>query len=232
MNACYRDGKLAAVIEAIRLLARKRGIRRIMNLPLVAAMAEALAGIAAAVAIVIGLLEFRHRQRDQLDDRIAELLGVSLTYTLLKPRRSEGQNGSGRFSYAFTIHNPGRLPINRVSVRIRYPGPVRRVHSDLARTVEPETDSYEMYVASVAAGGQFTWNRELDVPVGVWEKMRSTTARISFRTPDVGEFVTTWPEAQELPSNSLLARLDALHLREQHQAARSRPTVAGATAER
>ena len=196
-----------------------------MDIQLIATIAEVVAAFAAALAILFAVREFRHRKQDDLDVRIAELLGVSLTYTLKKPRPSEVRNGFGMFSYEFTVHNPGRLPISRVSVWICYPGPVHRVHTDDMHTEEPAESKYEMYVASVAAYGHFTWVRHLKVPEGLMTRMRSTTAEIWFRTPDVGEFMTRWPAGPETVrrSDALDRRLDQLKLRP----AEARPIVEG-----
>ena len=170
------------------------------------ALAEIVAAFAAALAIVFAVREFRHQKRDDLDARIAELLGVSLSYRLEKPRRSEVRNNHGIYSYKFTVHNPGRLPINQVSVWMDYPGAMTRVHSDGSE--DPQARRYEMYVASVAARDTFTWERRLKVHQDLWSRMRDTKAQIWFTAPDAGEFMTMWPARTEAPKEDLGRRLD------------------------
>lgn len=68
-----------------------------VNISLIVALAEVVAAFAASLAILFAVREFRHRTRDDLDGRVAELLGVSLTYTLRKPRESEDKDGFGVF---------------------------------------------------------------------------------------------------------------------------------------
>jgi hypothetical protein len=169
------------------------------------AIGTTVAAFAAVAAIGWGVWEFRRRNIEDLDERVAELLGVTLTYELQKPRPSHARDGVGTFTYRFTVHNPGRLPITEVSAWMTYPGLVRRVHYD--GTVDEASSTYEMNVASVAGHGQHTWRRELQVPVELWSEMRKTTARISFLAPDVGPYETTWPRVRTYPSKRLQERL-------------------------
>ena len=170
------------------------------------AIGTTVAAFAAVAAIGWGVWEFRRRNVEDLDERVAELLGVTLTYELQKPRPSQARERAGTFTYRFTVHNPGRLPITEVSAWMTYPGLVRRVHYD--GTVDEARSTYEMNVASVAGHGQHTWPpRKLQVPVELWSEMRKTTARISFHAPDVGPYETTWPKVRTHPSKRLQERL-------------------------
>ena len=89
-----------------------------------------------------------------LDERAAEVRGVTLTYKLTKPRPSEVAEGAGIFSYEFRLHNPGRLPITEVNVDMQYPGPVRRIQSDRVRTVGPEK-AHSQHVHSVSGSARW-----------------------------------------------------------------------------
>jgi hypothetical protein len=86
------------------------------------AIGTTVAAFAAVAAIGWGVWEFRRRNIEDLDERVAELLGVTLTYELQKPRPSHARDGVGTFTYRFTVHNPGRLPITEVSAWMTYPG--------------------------------------------------------------------------------------------------------------
>lgn len=174
-------------------------------------VAELVAAFGAVAAIAWAVLEFRRRRTADLDARAAELLGVALTYQVLKPRDNEVVDGKGRFTYAFTLNNPGRLPISLVRVSIQYPGPIQRVHSN--GLVDPAASDYEMYVAAVAPYGQHPWRRSFDVPRDLWDSMRTTKAVIQFTSPDAGQCSTTWPETPRLPSSQLQARLRRLGVR-------------------
>ena len=89
---------------------------------------------AAVVAIGYGLYEYRSRYVAKLDERVAEVQAVTLTYQLpVRPRLSEVRNGKGEYVYRFTVHNPGRLPITDVTANMIYPGEIERVHSDEAQ---------------------------------------------------------------------------------------------------
>jgi hypothetical protein len=112
---------------------------------------------AAVVAIGYGVYEFRSRYVAGLDERVAELLGVTLTYEVQVPRESEHE-GTGIYSYRFTVHNPGRLPIMKVTAEMSYPGLVQREHYD--GTVDEASSTEKLAVASVAGHGQYTWTRE------------------------------------------------------------------------
>ena len=127
---------------------------------------------AAVVAIGYGLYEYRSRYVAKLDERVAEVQAVTLTYQLpVRPRLSEVRNGKGEYVYRFTVHNPGRLPITDVTANMIYPGEIERVHSDEAQTVDKPSSTEEMRVASVAGHGQYTWARRLRVKVELWPKM-------------------------------------------------------------
>jgi hypothetical protein len=165
---------------------------------------------AAVVAIGYGLYEYRSRYVAKLDERVAEVQAVTLTYQLpVRPRLSEVRNGKGEYVYRFTVHNPGRLPITDVTANMIYPGEIERVHSDEAQTVDKPSSTEEMRVASVAGHGQYTWTRRLRVKVELWPKMENTTAKISFTAADVGFFETTWPAAPTSPNKRLRKRLIA-----------------------
>jgi hypothetical protein len=166
-----------------------------------------VAALATAATIGWAAFEFHRKRIADLDERAAELRGVTLTYKLTKPRSSEVVEGAGVFSYEFSLHNPGRLPITRVNVDMRYPGPVRRVHSDRARTFGPEKTDHDMFTASVAAHDRHTWTRHLRVPIELWDQMRNTTARISFTAEDAGPVETSWPTEPAMPSRQLQKRL-------------------------
>jgi hypothetical protein len=92
---------------------------------------EVAATIAAfAAPIGWGVYELRRRNVEDLDERVAELLGVTLTYELHMPRPSEAREGAGIFIYRLQCITRGRLPITEVIAEMTYPGLVRRVHSD------------------------------------------------------------------------------------------------------
>ena len=183
------------------------------------AIGTTVAAFAAVAAIGWGVWEFRRRNVEDLDERVAELLGVTLTYELQKPQPSQARERAGTFTYRFTVLYPVRLPITEVSAWMTYPGLVLRVHYD--GTVDEARSTYEMNVASVAGHGQHTWPpRKLQVPVELWSEMRKTTARISFYAPDVGPYETTWPKVRTHPSKRL-----------QEQLQQSRPAVEAETSD-
>jgi hypothetical protein len=161
--------------------------------------------LAAVVAIGYGLYEFRSRYLASLNQRAAELLAVTLTYELKRPQPSEARKRTATYTYRWTVHNPGRLPITNVTVEMSYPGLVQRAHSD--GTLEKPSATHEMKVAAVAGHHQYTWRRALQVPVEV--DMERTTAKIRFRAADVGDLETTWPEAPTSPNKRLRKRLPA-----------------------
>lgn len=177
----------------------------LMNWSDFGSLAELIAAFAAVATIGWAVLEFRRRRIADLDARAAELLGVALTYQLVRPRDSEVLDGKGRFTYNFTLHNPGRLPISLVQVRICYPGPVQRIHSN--GEVDLPAINHELTVAAVAPHGQHAWRRTLDVPCELWEQLRNTEASIAFTCPDGGRCLTTWPRAPQTASSQLRSRL-------------------------
>jgi hypothetical protein len=174
------------------------------------AIGTVIAAVAAVVGIGWGLYEFHRSKVADLDERLAEVQAVTLTYELpQRPRLTEVRNGKGDYVYFFTVHNPGRLPITDVTAKMCYPGEIQRVHSDKAETEDKPSSTEEMRVASVAGHGQYTWRRKLRVKVEDWPKMENTTAKISFTAADVGCYETTWPKAHTSPSKRLQKRLTA-----------------------
>lgn len=180
-----------------------------------AAVAEVLAAVATVAAVAWAGYEFHRTRLAELDARVAEIEAVTMEIAeLIKPNPSEVHEALGVFVYTFELQNPGRLPLTDVSVHLKYPGPVQRMHSDAAKTRGESKDVHEMYTPSVAAHGTHRWRRQLVVPEKFHDQMRKTTAEIGFTTADAGAIVVNWPSVTPRPSNALRRRLRPENLRD------------------
>lgn len=147
---------------------------------------------------------------DSLEARAAEIESVSLaTVVETRPRPSEINAVDGRADWVFeyTLHNPGRLPISDVHVAITFPCEVQRRRGD--GSIEPPTSTLTYSVALVPPHGSHpARRRRLSIAASDWGRLKDTTVRLTFRTPDAGICVTEWPPTRTGTSRALRRRLN------------------------
>lgn len=167
---------------------------------------NALAAVAGAVGAGVAAWQLWRIRVDAFDMRAAEIESVSLVMTVLvRPTGQDSRSGCGAWTFEYTVHNPGRLPISDVCATITLPCDVQRRHHD--GTVDISTRTVEIRTPVIAPGGSHVRSRTLLIDNLSRSTLHDTRAAVSFQTPDAGRHTTHWPAPKTRGSSSLRRRL-------------------------
>lgn len=167
---------------------------------------NALAAVAGAVAAAVAAWQLWRIRVDALDTRAAEIESVALiTKVVARPTGASNRAGNGVWEYNYRVHNPGRLPISNVRATITFPCDVQRQHYD--GTLDGPTRTLHLHTPVIAPGGSDIRTRRLLIEEDSRPLLNSTTAAVTFHTPDAGEHTTHWPPAPTKGSSSIRRRL-------------------------
>jgi hypothetical protein len=148
--------------------------------------------LAALGAFAVAAYELRLLRKSNLTARQAEIESVALeTQILVRPTRADYDDKRALWRYKFTIHNPGRLPITRLEVEIRYPLPVQRIHFD--KLVEDPSLVLMKTIPVIPAHGEQSWERSVLIPHQDHSLLRDTVGTVTFTALDAGRVKTEWP---------------------------------------
>ena len=157
-------------------------------------VASWVSGLATSVALIFAVWQVRQLRKRDMRDRRVELEGVAVSWRAPKVPRSSDVEGMADWTYLFTAHNPGRLPITNVKVVVTFPMDVQRKHFD-GHAEEP---SRELLLTTPVIAGISTrsWTRIIRLELERRNRLTRTTATISFRDPDGTTRTNPWPAAQ------------------------------------
>ena len=141
-----------------------------------------VAALATFTAALFAGMEFR---RLRLQERSAERATIEGVVVAWEPDVAPSQpesHGLATWTYTFTAHNPGALPIRDVVVTVRFPTPVRRVHTGPHGPlhVDDESESLVMRTPVLIGGRDRTWHRTVRMQFDARARLPQTTAEISF----------------------------------------------------
>ncbi|GAA0275362.1 hypothetical protein [Cryptosporangium japonicum] len=156
-------------------------------------VASAVSALIAALAAAVAYRQLRVFQRDALEARAAEIGGVAIETAILRnPRGEDVADGTARWQYEFTIHNPGRLPISDVRAIVKFPVPVQREHYD--GSLDPANPEVEIYVPVIPANSaSVSRRRTLRISEEARGQLSGTTSSVTFLTSDLGRVTCDWP---------------------------------------
>lgn len=167
---------------------------------------DALAAVAGAVAAALAAWQLWRIRVEAFDTRAAEIASVAIVTTVVgRPTEASNRAGRGVWVYEFSVHNPGRLPISDVRATITFPCDVQRQHYD--GTLEAPTRALHLRTPVIAPGGGHIRRRSLLIDEDNRSRLDSTSAAVTFHTPDGGAHTTHWPPAPTKGSSSLRRRL-------------------------
>lgn len=170
------------------------------------AVAEIVAGLGTAGALVAAVIELRGQRVQQLDQRVAEISAVSLTLDVVeRPQPAANEADLVRYVYRYTAHNPGRYPISNVRVNLTFPGDVQRVHYNSER--DASASAMQLTTPAIAPRSSHSWSRTLLVQSRLIDEMKETISRMSFDTPDAGRCVVCTPPTASSAETKLRGRL-------------------------
>jgi len=164
------------------------------------------AAVGSAVFAAVGLLFagwqllLLNRQADH--DRRVALEGVVVSWRPLESPDHADDDDDAQWRYEIAAHNPGRLPIDNVQIRLVFPCDLRRVHYS-GRFDQPAPE-LTLATPVLAGGDRRLWNRRLRIAYNQKDHLTATYAEISFRDIDNGEHTNRWPRSAggEMPEHT------------------------------
>jgi len=109
------------------------------------------------------------------------------------PSRRERQDGTSKWVYEVALVNPGRLPIDDVRIRWKFPCKVVRLRHD--GLTDPPTDTLTLLAPVVIGGGERTWRRHLLIDYAEKKELIKTYAEVTFNDVDGQQRTNRWPRA-------------------------------------
>jgi hypothetical protein len=158
--------------------------------------AAVIAAVASAVVAGIGLIfagwQVRLLNQAARQERKVALDGVAVSWQPVEAPHRPEPDGTAQWVYRITAHNPGRLPIDEIVVRLTFPVEVRRVHYSGVRD-EPCT-TLTLTTPVLVGGGQREWTRRIEMDFAVaGERLSETNAEIHFRDVSGEPHTNPWP---------------------------------------
>src|SRR5688572_13090746 len=116
----------------------------------------AASGIAAAIGLLFTGYQVWLLNRQAREDRRVVLDGVAVAWRpAAAPSQIERDDGTSKWVYELVLVNPGRLPIDDVHIRWKFPCTVVRLRHD--GILDPPTDTLTLSTPVVVGGGERTW---------------------------------------------------------------------------
>ena len=117
---------------------------------------------ASAVVAGVGLIftgaQLRLTRRDALAEQRLAIEGVAVSWEAREAPNHAEPDGLAEWLYEIRVNNPGRFPIDNVSVRMYLPIPVRRVRYSGRRGDETTRLRFDHPV--LAGGARRAWKRK------------------------------------------------------------------------
>lgn len=164
-------------------------------------MADRIA-LASSIAAAIGLLFTGYQvwllNRQARHDRRVVLDGVAVSWRPIEaPSHQERKDGTSKWVYEVILANPGRLPIEDVRIRWKFPCEVVRLRHD--GVSDSPTDTLTLLSPVIIGGGERTWRRHLLIDYAQKANLIETYAEVTFNDIDGRAQTNRWPRAPRKP---------------------------------
>jgi hypothetical protein len=157
----------------------------------IATIAAAASAIFAAVGLIFTGRQLQLTRKEHDEDRRVAYDGVTVTWQALEaPARAEA-DGTAQWLYEVAVQNPGRLPIQNITVQLTYPCDVVRIRYDGSRG--RRTRVLTMRHPVLAGGERRAWLRRLRIPFDARGSLNSTYGRVEFDDVDSHSHRNQWP---------------------------------------
>jgi hypothetical protein len=164
-----------------------------------------ISGVAAAIGLLFTGYQVWLLNRQARHDRRVGLEGVAVSWRPRdEPSHVERPDGTSKWVYELTLVNPGRLPIDDVLIRWKFPCEVVRLRRD--GIIDSATDTLTLSAPVVVGGGRRTWRRSLLIDYGKKQDLRRTYAEVTFNDIDHRRRTNRWPRIARQPLNSASTR--------------------------
>lgn len=158
---------------------------------MVATVGVSVSAIAAAVGLIFTGRQLRIANKQHAIEQRATYDGVAVSWQALKAPVRADADGTAQWLYEIAVHNPGKLPIQNVIIRLTLPCEVTRIHYD--RTDGQPTRTLTMRHPVLAGGAHRTWRRRLRIQFDARHSLRNTFAHVEFRDVDGKQHSNRWP---------------------------------------
>ena len=162
-------------------------------------------GVAAAFGLLFTGYQVWLLNRQARHDRRVVLDGVAASWRpVAAPSQVERPDGTSKWVYELVLVNPGRLPIDDVQIRWKFPCDVVRLRHD--GLVDSPTDTLMLVAPVVVGGGERVWRRHLLIDYSNRHDLIRTYAEVTFNDIDGRRRTNRWPRSERpLSDNSALA---------------------------
>jgi len=158
-------------------------------------------GIAAAVGLLFTGYQVWLLNRQARHDRRVVLDGVAVAWRPVEaPSHAERPDGTSKWVYELVLVNPGRLPIDDVHVRWKFPCDIVRLRHD--GILDPPTDTLTLSAPVVVGGGERTWRRHLIIDYHHKHDLIGIYAEVTFNDIDGRRRTNRWPRTIRQPLSS------------------------------
>jgi hypothetical protein len=157
--------------------------------------AAAVSASVAAVGLIFGAWQvYLLNRQARYDRRVAEK-GVAVSWRPEQAPARADADGTAIWRYTITARNPGRLPIDDVSVEWRFATDVQRLRYD--GTVHDPTRMLLLTTPVLAGGEARVWHRHIRLPYSERHELRHTYAEIAFTNIDDRRLTNRWPRVSQ-----------------------------------
>lgn len=157
-----------------------------------------VSSIAAAIGLLFTGYQVLLLNRQAGHDRRVVLDGVAVSWRPVEsPSRREREDGKSSWLYEVVVANPGRLPIDDVRIRWRFPCEIIRLRHD--GITDPPTDTLTLLAPVVIGGGERTWRRRLLIDYAQKNTLINIYAEVTFNDVDGHERTNRWPRTMRKP---------------------------------
>lgn len=143
---------------------------------MVATVGAAVSAVVAAVGLVFAGRQLRIANRQHAIDQRVAYDGVAVSWQALEAPARPGADGMAQWLYEIAVHNPGKLPIQNVTIRLTLPCEVTRIRYD--GSVGQPTHTLTMRHPVLAGGEHRKWRRRLRIQFDARRSLRHTFAHV------------------------------------------------------
>jgi hypothetical protein len=162
-------------------------------------------GVAAAIGLLFTGYQVWLLNRQARHDRRVVLEGVAVAWRPAEaPSQVERDDGTSTWLYELVLVNPGRLPIDDVHIRWKFPCDVVRLRHD--GVIDSPTDTLVLSAPVVVGGGERSWRRHLLIPYRDRHALSGTFAEVTFNDIDGCRRTNRWPRTVRQPLDTASTR--------------------------
>jgi hypothetical protein len=157
-----------------------------------------ISGVATTVGLLFAGYQVWLLNQQAREDRRVVLDGVAVSWRPVEaPSQVERTDGTSKWVYELVLINPGRLPIDDVHIRWKFPCEVARLRHD--GLVDLPTDTLILSAPVVVGGGERPWRRHVLIDYSRRHDLVETFAEVTFNDIHGRRRTNRWPRTARQP---------------------------------